>query len=175
MCRSGDVANRPCVDERYHPEPSPSGKGDRRRRWMRGGTAFSIAGTAGAEVKPIEKAPLALPLGELSPQVTERALRRFLNDYVHLNHQRWPSPSSLRSATSPKGRGKGGASTDSPTVSTTFHAPPQTLIRLAHRRASFPQGKLLYRALGGSVYRYGVKGKRQDLPLRGRGTAVGGG
>ena len=38
--------------------------------------------------------PLALPLGELSPQVTERALRL-------------PSPSSLRSATSPIGRGKG--------------------------------------------------------------------
>ena len=41
--------------------------------------------------------PLALPLGELSPQVTERAFR-----YGCL-----PSPSSLRSATSPKGRGKG--------------------------------------------------------------------
>ena len=40
--------------------------------------------------------PLALPLGELSPKVTERAFR------TH-----FPSPSSLRSATSPKGRGKG--------------------------------------------------------------------
>ena len=40
--------------------------------------------------------PLALPLGELSPQVTERAL-----------HPGFPSPSSLRSSTSPKGRGKG--------------------------------------------------------------------
>ena len=40
--------------------------------------------------------PLALPLGELSPKVTERAL-----------HPNFPSPSSLRSATSPKGRGKG--------------------------------------------------------------------
>ena len=39
---------------------------------------------------------LALPLGELSPQVTERALHSYL-----------PSPSSLRSATSPIGRGKG--------------------------------------------------------------------
>ena len=37
--------------------------------------------------------PLALPLGELSPQVTERVLR-------------FPSPASFRSATSPKGRGK---------------------------------------------------------------------
>ena len=48
--------------------------------------------------------PLALPLGELSPQVTERVLQSFLiNWYGH-----WlPSPSSLRSATSPKGRGKG--------------------------------------------------------------------
>ena len=40
--------------------------------------------------------PLALPLGELSPKVTERVL-----------HPSIPSPSSLRSATSPKGRGKG--------------------------------------------------------------------
>ena len=40
--------------------------------------------------------PLALPLGELSPKVTERVLQSGL-----------PSPSSLRSATSPKGRGKG--------------------------------------------------------------------
>ena len=39
---------------------------------------------------------MALPLGELSPKVTERAL-----------HPRFPSPSSLRSATSPIGRGKG--------------------------------------------------------------------
>ena len=38
---------------------------------------------------------------------TERALRRFYNENVHLNSQRWPSPSELRSATSPKGRGKG--------------------------------------------------------------------
>ena len=41
--------------------------------------------------------PLALPLGELSPQVTERVLQPFCS----------PSPSSLRSATSPKGRGMG--------------------------------------------------------------------
>ena len=40
--------------------------------------------------------PLALPLGELSPKVTERVLQPGI-----------PSPSSLRSATSPKGRGKG--------------------------------------------------------------------
>ena len=40
--------------------------------------------------------PSALPLGELSPKVTERAL-----------HPNFPSPSSLRSATSPIGRGKG--------------------------------------------------------------------
>ena len=39
---------------------------------------------------------MALPLGELSPQVTERVL-----------HPWFPSPSPLRSATSPKGRGKG--------------------------------------------------------------------
>ena len=43
----------------------------------------------------IRIAHLALPLGELSPQATERAWG-----------QRLPSPSSLRSATSPKGRGK---------------------------------------------------------------------
>ena len=40
--------------------------------------------------------PLALPPGELSPKVTERVLQPY-----------FPSPSSLRSATSPKGRGKG--------------------------------------------------------------------
>ena len=40
--------------------------------------------------------PLALPLGELSPKVTERVL-----------HPNFPSLSSLRSDTSPKGRGKG--------------------------------------------------------------------
>ena len=39
--------------------------------------------------------PLALPLGELSPKVTKRVL-----------HPSLPSPSSLRSATSPIGRGK---------------------------------------------------------------------
>ena len=39
---------------------------------------------------------MALPLGELSPKVTERALPPCV-----------PFPSSLRSATSPKGRGKG--------------------------------------------------------------------
>ena len=41
---------------------------------------------------------MALPLGELSPQATERVF----GSYV----QRLPSPSSLRSDTSPKGRGK---------------------------------------------------------------------
>ena len=39
---------------------------------------------------------MALPLGELSPKVTERAL-----------HPSFPSPSSLRSSTSPIGKGKG--------------------------------------------------------------------
>ena len=79
--------------------------------------------------------PLALPLGELSPQVTERALQSFSNDKIDLCAHTtkisvdipvpakppgifqlgvifWyrhclPSPSSLRSATSPTGRGKG--------------------------------------------------------------------
>ena len=41
--------------------------------------------------------PLALPLGELSPKVTERAL-----------HPVFPSPASLRSAAAPIGRGKEG-------------------------------------------------------------------
>ena len=63
------VANITRVVEWNHAKPSPSGKGDRRRRWMRRGTAFRIVGTAGAEGKHIEKAALALPLGELSPQV----------------------------------------------------------------------------------------------------------
>ena len=82
--------------------------------------------------------PLALPLGELSPQATERALQYTLSVLASLGHlsqgerqeptphlalplgelppqatervlgQRLPSPSSLRSATSPKGRGKRG-------------------------------------------------------------------
>ena len=60
--------------------PKERGKGDARH--------FSCRGTS----------PLALPLGELSPKVTERVL-----------HSGLPSPSSLRSATSPKGRGKGDA------------------------------------------------------------------
>ena len=42
---------------------------------------------------------MAPPLGELSPKVTERVLRPCI-----------PSPSSLRSATSPIGGGKGGGS-----------------------------------------------------------------
>ena len=46
--------------------------------------------------KTVHGASLALPPGELSPQVPERALPRL------------PSPSSLRSDTSPKGRGKKG-------------------------------------------------------------------
>ena len=74
---------------------------------MRCGTTFRIVGTAGAEVKHIEKATLALPLGEQSPKVTERALRRLLNNHVHLNPQRWPSQSRLCRASSPKGRAKG--------------------------------------------------------------------
>ena len=56
---------------------------------------------------------LALPLGELSPQVTERTLRP--RDVICLRRcqhfpigrcRYLPSPSSLRSATSPTGRGK---------------------------------------------------------------------
>ena len=57
---------------------------------------------------------LALPLGELSPEVTERTLRP--RDVICLRRcqhfpigrcRYLPSPSSLRSATSPTGRGKG--------------------------------------------------------------------
>ena len=33
------------------------GRGTARRRWMRGGTAFNIVGTTGAEVKHIERPP----------------------------------------------------------------------------------------------------------------------
>ena len=102
-----NVSNITRVVEWNRAKPSPSGKGDRHRRWMRCGTAFRIVGTMGAEVEHIEKATLALPLGELSPKVTERALRRFLNENVHLNPQRWPSQSRLCRASSPKGRAKG--------------------------------------------------------------------
>ena len=38
--------------QRAATRPSPSGKGDRHRRWMRRGTAFRIVGTMGAEVEP---------------------------------------------------------------------------------------------------------------------------
>ena len=55
---------------------------------------------------------------------TERALRRFYNENVHWYPQRWPSPSELRSATSPIGRGKG------------------TFLRI---RPLFPQCFMLYR------------------------------
>ena len=47
-------------------------------------------------IRSISRVNLALPLGELSPKVTERVLQSGI-----------PSPSSLRSATFPKGRGKG--------------------------------------------------------------------
>ena len=51
-----------------------------------------------------EHPPLALPLGELSPQATERAqlIIKPPGVYGHC----LPSPASLRSATSPTGRGK---------------------------------------------------------------------
>ena len=53
------------------------------------------------------RSPSALPLGELSPKVTERVL--WHHDTV-LQHRRClPSPTSLRSATSPRGRGKRGS------------------------------------------------------------------
>ena len=68
---------------------------------------------------------LALPLGELSPQVTERTLRP--RDVICLRRcqhfpigrcRYLPSPSSLRSATSPTGERQGGAGTE--TVFTTI-------------------------------------------------------
>ena len=49
---------------------------------------------------------LALPLGELSPKVTERAIAA-LWGYGPCFAACLPSPSSLRPATSPRGRGKG--------------------------------------------------------------------
>ena len=92
---------------------------------MRRGTACNIVGTTGAEVKHIEKAPLALPLGELSPQVTERALRRFLNENVHLKSSTLTlSVSALPSQLSQR-ESQGHVSTDSPTVSRAFHAAPR--------------------------------------------------
>ena len=57
--------------------------------------------------------PLALPLGELSPQVTERVL-----------HLGLPSPSSLRSGTSPKERGKGVPFITPQCLSAVCSAPP---------------------------------------------------
>ena len=78
MCRSGNASNTTradewnhasrggyhvarhvstitCADERYHARPSPSGKGDRLRRWMRRGTAFNIVETTGAEVERVSE------------------------------------------------------------------------------------------------------------------------
>ena len=51
--------------------------------------------TGKGKIPSLFLSPLALPLGELSPQVTERGLQLGL-----------PSPTSLRSATFPMGRGK---------------------------------------------------------------------
>ena len=59
------------------------------------------------------RSPLALPLGELSPQVTERVL-----------HLGLPSPSSLRSDTSPKERGKGVPFITPQCLSAVCSAPP---------------------------------------------------
>ena len=50
--------------------------------------------------------PLALPLGELSPQATERARQISKPPGLLWHGHCLPSPSSLRSATSPTGRGK---------------------------------------------------------------------
>ena len=57
------VPNTTRVVEWNYARPSPSGKGDRRRRWMRRSTAFSIAGTTGAEVETNRKSTLGSPFG----------------------------------------------------------------------------------------------------------------
>ncbi len=59
--------------------------------------------------------PLALPMGELAQlkAVTERVPSQNLRIFSYLPLHT-PSPSSLRSATSPIGRGKGGCAADFP-------------------------------------------------------------
>ena len=49
------MANITRADEWNYARPSPSGKGDRHRRWMRRGTAFCIVGTIGAEVERVSE------------------------------------------------------------------------------------------------------------------------
>ena len=71
---------------------------------------------------------LPLPLGELSPKVTERG-KAALNDKILV----LPSPSSLRSATSPKGRGKGMLAAIQLTGTADHSAVPvNCLMRIAH-------------------------------------------
>ena len=65
-----------------------------------------------------------------------------------------PSQSRLCRDSSPKGRAKGVFSIcfpSAPTVPTMRNAVPHSLISLALWRASFPRGKLLYRAFGWPV------------------------
>ena len=173
VCRSGSVANKTRVDEWNHAKPSPSGKGDRHRRWMRRGTTFRIVGTIGAEVEHIEKATLALPLGELSPQVTERALRRLMNNHVHLNPQRWPSQSRLCRASSPKGRAKGTFLRIRLLFLECF-TPPRGPHQARPGEPASPKGSSCT-VLSGARFTGTAQEKRQDLPLWGRGTAIGGG
>ena len=58
----------------------------------------------------------------------------------------------------------GCVSTDSPTVSTVFHAAPRPSSG-SPRRASFPQGKLLFRAFRALVFQYGVKVCTKTFPF----------
>ena len=106
-------------------KPSPPGKGDRHRRWMRRGTAFCIVGTMGAEAGTL-----------------------YLATY--------------------------NASTDSPIVSATFHAPPLTLISLGYAEPASPKGSFC--TVLWCVWFTGTSQESsKNLPLRGRGTAIGGG
>ena len=74
---------------------------------------------------------LPLPLGELSPKVTERG-KAALNDKI-LVLPSPSSPSSLRSATSPKGRGKGMLAAIQLTGTADHSAVPvNCLMRIAH-------------------------------------------
>ena len=122
---------------------------------MRCGTTFRIVGTAGAEVKHIEKATLALPLGEQSPKVTERALRRLLNNHVHLNPQRWPSQSRLCRASSPKGRAKG-AFLRIRLLFLEHFTPPRGPHQARPGEPASPEGSFCTVLLGGIIQPYGL-------------------
>ena len=154
----------------------PAGEGGPQQRWMRGGTAFRIVGTTGAEVDipslTVGNGLCAVPLRcNYNPWGIKT---KPLPDYVipserseSRNPPKWqilpcggtflPRGGFLHSACAPVGMTKlGYVSTNSPTVSRMFQAVP-----LPHqsglRPASFPGGEAL-------VLGFGVQGFSLMVP-----------